>query len=110
MASQRRITLRKEASDQWHFGPESWEIRFRDETVGRVTHTEKGYEIVLRTLKKKPEESDNPNCIWEWKPYRTCTTFCTLKVLLKADNEMLKDRFDKLLTAEEAHYGKSKAN
>lgn len=110
MSSIRRITLRKEKEDQWHFGPESWEIRFRDETMGRVTHTEKGYEITLRTLKKKPEESDNPNCIWEWNPYHISKDFCTLKVFLQMNNDILKDRFDKLLTAEEAHYGKSKAN
>ena len=106
MASQRRITLRKNDTDIWSLGPESWKILFRDESMGLVTHTKRGYEITLRTLKDKPEESDNPNCIWEWKRHCICNTLDALKVVLKADNEMLKDRFDKLLAAEEAYYGK----
>ena len=110
MDSQRKITLRKRNTDKWSLGPKSWEIRFRDIVMGLVTHTDKGYEISLRTLKDKPEESDNPNCIWEWKRHCICNTLDTLKVVLKADNEMLKDRFDKLLAAEEAHYGKKQAH
>lgn len=109
MSSQRRITFRKEKKGIWDNSPDSWEIRYQDETMGRITEVENGFRVVLRTPKTVGEMVIEPNCCWKWMRLNEIfPSFVSAKSALNASKEELKGHFDKLFEIEEMHRGTRK--
>ena len=109
MSSPRRITLRKEKKSVWDCSPDSWEIRYKDETMGRVTAVDNGFRIVLRVPKSMGEMVIEPNCCWKWVQLaEVFHFFAGVKMFLNDHKEELKNRFDNLFEIEEMHRGTRK--